>query len=261
MPRHRDVRTLPFLALVVLVASAACGDDDDGTGDPVPAAEPDAVIEVDDDGDYAPDIAPDDFVEVVDNRYLPLLPGTRWVYEGEVDGDLERIEVEVLAERREVFGVQATVVRDRAFVDGELQEDTQDWYAQDGEGNVWYLGEETAEYDGGEVVSTEGSWEAGVDGALPGVVMLAGPRPGDAYRQEFYEGEAEDLAEVLRVGQPAAVAAGVFEDVVTIREWNPLEPAVVEEKHFAPGVGMISENEVAGGSARIDLVEVHQPGS
>ena len=147
------------------------------------------------------------------------------MYEGEVDGELERIEVEVLEERREVFGVQATVVRDRVFVDGELQEDTQDWYAQDADGNVWYLGEETAEYEDGEVVSTEGSWEAGVDGALPGVVMLADPRPGDAYRQEFYEGEAEDLAEVLRVGQPAAVVAGVFEDVVTIREWNPLEPA------------------------------------
>ena len=104
----------------------------------------------------------------------------------------------MLDERREVFGIQATVVRDRVVRRrASWSEDTQDWYAQDADGNVWYLGEETAEYEGGEVVSTEGSWEAGVDGALPGIVMLADPRPGDAYRQEFYEGEAEDLAEVL----------------------------------------------------------------
>ena len=260
MPRQRHVRTLPLLALLTLAASAACSDDGGAEeAAPTPAATP--VIEVDDGGEYDPHLAPEDFVDVVDNPYLPLLVGTRLVYEGESDGELERIEVEVLAERRQVFGIEATVVRDRAFVDGELQEDTEDWYAQDSEGNVWYLGEETAEYEDGEVVSTEGSWEAGVDGALPGMVMLADPRPGEAYRQEFYEGEAEDLAEVLRVGQPAAVLAGTFADVITIREWNPLEPAVVEEKHFAPGVGMISENEVAGGSARIDLVEVVQPGT
>jgi len=111
------------------------------------------------------------------------------------------------------------------------------------------------------VASTGGSWEAGVDGALPGLVMLADPQPGEAYRQEYYEGEAEDVAEVVRIGQPAAVVGGTFDDVVTIREWNPLEPDVVEEKHFAPGVGLISENEVAGGSARIDLVEVIPAGT
>jgi hypothetical protein len=253
------IRPLPFLALLVVAWSAGCGDDG-GTVEPGPAREPDPVIEVGDSGEYAPDVSPEDFVEVIDNPYLPLVAGTRWVYEGEVDGEVERIEVEVLEERRQVFGVQATVVRDQVFVDGELQEDTDDWYAQDVDGNVWYLGEETAEYEDGEVATTEGSWEAGVDGALPGIVMLADPRPGEAYRQEFYQGEAEDLAEVLRIGQPAAVVAGTFADVITIREWNPFEPDVVEEKHFAPGVGMISENEVAGGSARIDLVEVHQPG-
>ena len=126
-----------------------------------------------------------DAVDVIDNPFYPLLPGSRWVYEGTSDGETERIEVEVLAERRTVMGIAAVVVRDQAFVDGELAEDTLDFFTQDAEGNVWYLGEETAEYEGGEVTSTAGSWEAGVDGALPGIVMLADPAVGEAYRQEF----------------------------------------------------------------------------
>ena len=132
-------------------------------------------------------------------------------------------------------------MRDTVTVDGEVVEDTRDWYAQDRDGNVWYFGEETAEYEDGKVVSTEGSWEAGVDGALPGIVMHAAPEVGDAYRQEFYEGEAEDLAEVVRDGESATVPAGTFDDVVVIKEWNPLEPESIEEKSFAQGVGMVLE--------------------
>ncbi|NIR35097.1 MAG: hypothetical protein GWN79_02270 [Actinobacteria bacterium] len=238
--------------LVVLVGLSGCGD---GDGD----AEP--VIDPGDGGDYAPAIDAADFVDEIDNPYLPLLPGTRWVYEGIEDGEIERIEVEVTDERREVMGISAIVVRDTVYEDGELIEDTYDWFAQDVDGNVWYLGEDSREYEDGELLGTEGSWEAGVDGALPGIVMLATPAVGDAYRQEYYEDEAEDLGEVHQLGVSETVPAGSFDDIVVIREWNPLEPDVVEDKYHAPGVGVILEVKVRGEEGRVELVEFRAPGS
>jgi hypothetical protein len=243
--------------VLVLAGVAACGDSDGGgdaaTGTSAGVAS--AVIDPGDGGDYRPEIGPDDFVDGIDNPYLPLRPGGRWVYETIGGEETERIEVEVLDERQEVFGVSAVAVRDRAFVDGELAEDTVDWFAQDRDGNVWYLGEETAEYEDGEVVTTAGSWAAGVDGALPGIVMLADPQPGAAYRQEFLAGEAEDLGEVLEVGGSATVPAGAFDDVLTTVDWTPLEPEVVEHKFYAPGVGLIAEEKVAGEEGRLELIE------
>jgi hypothetical protein len=177
------------------------------------------------------------------------------VYEGTSGGDVERIEVIVTPERREVMGISAVVVRDTVIVAGELVEDTFDWFAQDADGNVWYLGEDTAEYEAGEIVSTDGSWEAGIDGALPGIVMPADPSVGDAYRQEFYPGEAEDLAEVVDVGERTAVAVGDFDDVVVIKEWNPLEPSTIEHKYHAPGVGVVLEVVTTGGGERVELIE------
>ena len=219
------------------------------------------VIDPGDGGEYAPEVDPADFVEAVDNPYLPLAPGSRWVYEGETADGLERIEVVVTDERREVLGISAVVVRDTVTLDGEVIEDTLDWYAQDRAGNVWYLGEETAEYENGSVVSTAGSWEAGVDGALPGIVMLAEPVVGEAYRQEYYRGEAEDMGEVVRVGESVSVAFGEFDDVVVTEDWTPLEPEVVEEKSYAPGVGVVLEEKVAGADGeRVELVEF-DPGS
>lgn len=218
------------------------------------------VIDPGDGGDYRPALTPDAVVDRIDNPYFPLRPGSRWVYEGETDGEAERIEVEVLDERRTVMGIDAVVVRDRAFVDGELAEDTLDYFTQDTEGNVWYLGEATAEYEGGEITSTAGSWEAGVDGARAGIVMPAHPEVGDAYRQEFLAGEAEDMGEVLSVDGTLEVRAETFEHTVTTRDWTPLEPDVVEEKHYAPGVGLIREVKVEGGVGSIELVEF-TPGS
>lgn len=235
--------------LVVLVGLSGCGD---GDGD----AEP--VIDPGDGGDYAPAIDAADFVDEIDNPYLPLLPGTSWVYEGIEDGEIERIEVEVTDERREVMGISAIVVRDTVYEDGELIEDTYDWFAQDAAGNVWYLGEDSREFEDGELVSTAGSWEAGVDGALPGIIMPADPHVGAAYRQEFYAGEAEDMAEVIRVGASETVPFGSFDGLLVIEEWNPLEPDVVEEKYYAAGVGLVLEVKVRGGAGRAELIE-HQP--
>jgi hypothetical protein len=139
-------------------------------------------------------------------------------------------------------------------VEGSVVEDTFDWFAQDADGNVWYMGEDTKEYEDGEVVSTEGSWEAGVDGALPGIIMEADPQVGDAYRQEYYPGQAEDLAEVVRTGQSETVPAGAYDDLVVIKEWNPLEPDAIEEKYYSQGVGTVLENKIRGGTERVELV-------
>ena len=188
-----------------------------------------------------------------------MLVGSRWVYEGEADGQPERVEIVVTDQRRTVMGIAATVVRDSVYVDEELVEDTYDWFAQDRAGNVWYLGEDSREIEDGEVVSTEGSWEAGVDGALPGIVMPAEPSVGDAFRQEFYAGEAEDMFEILAVGGSVEVAAGSFEEVVTTQDWTPLEPEVIEQKQYAPGIGKLREEKTAGGDDVSELVEFTPP--
>jgi hypothetical protein len=205
---------------------------------------------------YAPEIDPDNFVEGVDHPFFPLSPSTVMIYEGESDGVVEHIEVMVTTETREVMGVECMVVRDRVWEDGELVEDTFDWYAQDKEGNVWYFGEDSSEIEDGEVVSKEGSWEAGVDGALPGIIMLAEPEVGDVYRQEYYEGEAEDMAEVIALDESETVAFGSFDNLLVTKEWTPLEPDVVENKYYAEGVGLILEVVVEGGEGRIELIEV-----
>lgn len=237
------MRRLPALLLVLSFGLVACGGD----------AEP--VIDPGDGGNYTADLDPANFVPTIDNPWLPFTPGNRWVYEGREGDEVERIEVVVLSETRDVQGITATVVRDTVTIGGDLIEDTFDWYAQDTDGNVWYLGEDSKEYEGGEVVSTAGSWEHGVDGALAGVIMWANPTVGQAYRQEYYEGEAEDLAEVDRRGDTISVRAGTYSDVIVIKEWNPLEPGVVEEKTVAAGVGVIKEQKVAGGSEVVELIE------
>jgi hypothetical protein len=191
---------------------------------------------------YEVTIDPADFVAVIDNPYMPLKPGTKVSFDG-----AERIEITITTETKTILGVQATVVRDQVFLNGELEEDTFDWFAQDREGNVWYFGEETAEYRQGKVVSTKGSWEGGVDGALPGIIMLADPQVGDVYRQEFYEGEAEDIGEVTGVGGSITVPLGTFTDILVTEEWTPLEPNVRERKTYVPGIGVVETRPVKGG--------------
>ena len=210
-------------------------------------------------GGYEPDIDPASFTTTIDNPYLPFERGNRWRYEGVDDeGEKETIVVEVTRETKVVMGVRCVVVRDTVRVGDELVEDTYDWYAQDADGNVWYFGEDTKEYEDGEVASTEGSWQAGVDGAQPGIVMLADPKVGDEYQQEFLEGEAEDRGEVLRFLERLEVAAGAFTDIVVTKDFTPLEPDVVEHKYFARGIGLVREETVEGGSDRADLVEVNR---
>lgn len=207
-------------------------------------------------GGYAPRIDSAEFVREVTNRYFPLEPGTTTIFESRTDEGLERIEDTVTGDRREVMGVSCIVLHDRVTLNDELIEDTYDWYAQDRDGNVWYFGEDSKSYEKGKAVSTKGSWEAGVDGAQPGIIMEAGPRVGDEYRQEYYKGEAEDMARVIELGATAEVPAGSYEDVLVTTEWTPLEPSIEENKYFAPGVGLVLEEFVKGGTGRTELTEI-----
>jgi hypothetical protein len=186
-----------------------------------------------------------DAVRPIDNPYFPLAPGSRWVYrETATDGSKQRVVVKVTHRTRLIAnGVRARIVRDTVSERGHVIEDTFDWYAQDAGGNVWYLGEDTKEYENGTVVSTKGSWEAGVNGARGGLIMPANPRPGMQYRQEYLAGEAEDKARVV----------SVFADSVLTREWTPLEPKRFEYKLYARGVGTVLELSVPSGD-REELV-------
>ncbi|MET4639703.1 hypothetical protein [Mycetocola sp. 2940] len=211
-------------------------------------------------GDDPVDLDPKDFTTDIDNEYWPMEPGTQWTYrETEGEGDALTVTVTVTTATKQIAnGITARVVRDTVANGREILEDTVDWYAQDAVGNIWYLGEETAEFENGDVVSTEGSFEAGVDGALPGIVIPAQPTPGLAYRQEYLKGEAEDNGEVLSVNEQVDVPYGHAENVLLTKDTITIEPDVLEYKLYAPGVGPVLVLGISGGSAREELLSVRQ---
>lgn len=205
---------------------------------------------------YAPVIDPANFVTVVDNPYMPLTPGTTFVYDGTTEKGIEHNEVDVSSETKVIQGVTCVVVKDEVMVDGVLEEATLDWYAQDKQGNVWYFGEDSKEYQAGGAVSAKGSWEAGVNGAQPGIVMPAHPTVNERYRQEYYKGEAEDWATILSLSESASVPTGSYNDVLVTNEWSGLDnPPVYEHKYYAQGVGLIMTKYVEGGY-ELKLVEI-----
>jgi hypothetical protein len=205
------------------------------------------------------EIDPADFTSEIDNPWLPLRVGSRWVYrETDQEGGEQRVEVTVLDETRQVMGVETRVVHDVVTEDGEVVEDTYDWYAQDADGNVWYFGEATKELSDGEV-STAGSWEAGVNGAEPGILVPTEPEVGMTYRQEYYAGEAEDAAEVLSLDEKVEVRRGRFGGVLMTKDYTPLEPDLLEHKFYARGVGLVLALAISGGSDREELVEFGAP--
>ena len=208
------------------------------------------------DSTYHPVINPANFVEKIDNPYFPLTPGTTFIYEGESEDGSERVEVNVTNETQVILGVTCIVVRDRVWIDDELVEDTFDWYAQDKDGNVWYFGEDSKEIENGVVVGTDGSWEAGVNGATPGILMLAAPVIGTQYQQEFAEGVAEDMAKVLSLSETVAVPYGAFPGCLKTVEWTPLAPGAREFKFYSPGVGLVLELQSRGGGVRIELTAI-----
>lgn len=197
------------------------------------------------------------FADVIDNPYFPLIPGTTYLYRGvDSDGASVRSRVTVTDLKAEIMGVQCTLVREREYEDGELVEDTRDYFAQDKAGNVWYFGEDSRDIEDGQVVSTDGSWRAGVDGAVPGIIMRAQPNIGDEYAQEGLPGEADDRGEVIAFGQRAIVPFATFGDCLQIAETNPQEPGDLEHKFYAPGIGFVKAQEITGGSEVLRLSHI-----
>jgi hypothetical protein len=237
--------------LVTALAVAACGSDD--SDDSSSASLPQ--------GSEPVDLNPADFTTRIDNPYWPMAPGSRWVYrETDGEGTVQRVVVTVTPRTKRIAnGVEARVVHDVVTENGQPVEVTDDWYAQDSDGNIWYLGENTAEYENGKVTSTAGSFEAGVDGAQPGIILPANPEVGLAYRQEYYAGEAEDEGEILSLEEQAEVPFGHFTGVLMTKDLNPLEPKILEFKFYARDVGPVLAIAVSGGTDREELVS-YTPG-
>lgn len=234
---HRIIRvSLPGILTAALLAG--CGSRDSGT-----STLSGPVF----DRKVAPEFpGADHFVTQVTNPYLAYESGKVFHYCGETEEGTEATVVTVTDQTKVIMGVTTTVIHDQVYLNGELAEDTFDWIAQDEDGNVWYFGELSQEMDGGQVVSTEGSWEAGVDGALPGILMLAEPARGMAYAQEYAPGVAEDQARVKSVDESVSIDLGDFDGVLQTVEWNPLEHGSREYKYYAPGTGLVMESTQGG---------------
>jgi hypothetical protein len=203
-------------------------------------------------------IDPKDFVRHITNPYLPWRPGSVWVYRGIKDGQTQRDVVKVLSRTKTILGVKATVVSDVATHNGRVLERTEDWYAQDRDGNVWYLGERTAAFEDG-TVDTSGSWESGVGGAVPGIVMTANPQVGDTHRQEYWAGQAEDQYWLVDLGQHISVPFGRFTHAALTLEWTRLEPGGIDRKYYVRGIGVVKEVAAQGPKETANLVRFTHP--
>ena len=194
------------------------------------------------------------FVNRITNPYLPLTPGSRWVYAGVKDGQSQRDVVTVTHGTKRILGIDATVVTDVATHGSTVLERTTDWYAQDVHGNVWYLGERTAAFENGHV-DHSGSWLAGVDGARPGIVMTAHPRVGDTHRQEYLKGEAEDQYWLVDLAQRVRTPFVTTSHAVLTLEWTRLEPGVIDRKYYVRGIGLVAELSAQGPQETARLVQ------
>jgi hypothetical protein len=247
-----------FAAVLGLWAAAfvlaACGSDNGGNGTMTAGS---ALPQ----GSEPVDLNPADFTTNIDNPYWPMAAGSRWVYrEVHPGASTERVVVTVTDKIKMIAnGIEARVVRDVVSEGGQPVEVTDDWYAQDKDGNVWYLGEATTEYENGKPKSTKGSFEAGVDGAQPGIIVPADPKPGLSYREEYYKGKAEDEASVVSLTEQVEAPHGHFTDALMTRNVNPLEPKVLEFKFYARGIGPVTTVGVSGGSKIEELVS-YTPG-
>jgi hypothetical protein len=207
-------------------------------------------------GAYNPMIDPSNFVSQVNNKYFTLIPGTKYTYEDGM-GTL-RIEVIVTNEKKELMGVATTGVRVTEWRNGLLKEDTTDWYAQDKAGNIWYFGEAVNNYTDGKVVHHKGSWQAGVDGAKPGIIMQADPTVHETYRQEYYPGKAEDMGRVIATNMKIAVPYGTMENCLQVLDLTPLEPRR-EYKYYCPDIAFLALEQQVGFGPEAALVSISRP--
>jgi hypothetical protein len=235
-------RRVSVLVAACAVVAAACGSSAKHSSTPTTAS-------------YHPTITPSNFRAVVDNPWLPLKPGSTYIYTGVKDGKPSRDAYVVTHETKTIDGVPTVVVSDELSLSGHLAEKTRDYYTQDRQGNVWYFGEDTEELDqNGKVTSREGSWHAGRDGAEPGIFMEANPGVGHGFRQEYYAGHAEDQYRVVNLASPVHVPYGTFRDALLTQETTRLEPDVVDHKYYVKGVGEVAELSVKGPQERALLV-------
>jgi hypothetical protein len=246
----RSIATVAICFVALLAVFLATGCDGNGSENEGNASE--ALPR----GAEPVELRPAEFSVDIDNPYWPMRPGSRWVYrERDGEGGVQRVVVTVTARTKRISnGIEARVVRDVVSSEGRPVEVTSDWYAQDRAGNLWYMGESTAEYENGKVATTMGSWEAGVDGAQPGIAVPANPTPGLSYRQEYYAGQAEDRAKVLSVEEQVEVPLGHFPNAMLTKDLTPLEPRLVEYKLYAPGIGPVLTLDVSGASGREELI-------
>ncbi len=245
--KHRTIATSALAAVGVVAAVVAVAAPSGTSGNPLPQ------------GSEAVTLNPADFSTNITNPYWPMRPGNTWVYRAtDTKGGVEKVVVRVTNETKVIAnGITARVILDTVTVKGQPREVTKDWYAQDRAGNIWYLGEYVTNYENGKVVDHDGSFEAGVDGAQPGIAMPANPTPGMTYRQEYYKGFAEDRAAVVTVGkEQVQVPYGFFNrKVLMTRDLVPLEPKVQELKFYARGVGPLLSVHTDGDGGRAELVK------
>ena len=200
---------------------------------------------------YHPKIDPAQFSTTITNKYWPMKQGSTWTLDGTKDGVPEHVVVAVKPQTKTIMGVKTLTIQDTVTINKTLEEQTTDWYAQDTKGNLWYFGEDSKDYKNGAVVSTQGTWEAGVDGAQPGIVVQASPQPGGStYRQEYRPGVAEDMAKVISTSAVETVPAGTYKNVLRTFDTDPLNPDKVETKWYAKGVGPVHTKRV--GSAHTE---------
>ncbi len=191
----------------------------------------------------------------IDNKYFPLKPGTTMIYEGKSEDEPTRDVFVVTNDTKEIAGITARVVHDDGYVKGEHEETTDDWFAQDDQGNVWYMGEYTTDLS--NKGSHEGSWEAGVKGAEAGVIMETDPKVDDTYNQEFSKGVAEDKGTILSLDEKITVPYGTFSNVLKTKDFSALEPDIVENKYYAQNIGEIKAMSVKGESEVQSLVQIN----
>ena len=216
------------------------------------------VLTVARDRPYHPKINPANFQKPIENPWFSLVPGTEFTYRSISSEGTEINIVQVTDKTKVVMGITTRVVWDRVWLNGNLTEETFDWYAGDNEGNVWYFGEDSRSLQNGKVVSRKGSWEAGVNGAEPGIIMKAHPQIGDQYRQEYLKGEAEDMGDVSGLRLSAAVPAGTFNSCLQTKDWTPLEPGTFEYKYYSKKVRGVVLETSPDGKSRSELISFRQ---
>jgi len=245
----RHFIAFPVVVGLALVA-AACGSSGQSTSSLPTGSTPVTAT--------APDAANFDG-HVVDNRWFPLVPGMTWEYRGVKDGQPSREIMVATSQTKTIQGVPCTVVSDKLYLSGALEERTLDYYAQDKDGNVWYFGEDTAELKpDGSVKSTEGTWLSGRDGAEAGIFMPADPQVGQSFRQEYYKGQAEDHFRILSLSEQVKTPGSTSDQAMLTMEWTPLEPNVVDHKYYVQGIGTVLEQTAKGPLERNTLVSVHK---